>query len=55
VVIAECENAAGDIDFLLAKGMEVTLLDDPDCIALVKRFVAERAALWQSVGVGNQR
>ncbi len=55
VVIAECENAAGDIDFLLAKGMEVTLLDDPDCIALVKRFVAERAALWQSVGAGNQR
>jgi cytosine deaminase len=54
VVIAECESYAGDIDFLLAKGMEVSLLDDPDCIALMKRFVTERAALWQSVGAGNR-
>ncbi len=28
------------------RGVEVVLLDDPDCIALMERFIREQPALW---------
>ncbi|HSH41210.1 MAG TPA: nucleoside deaminase, partial [Arenicellales bacterium] len=39
VVIGEDENFPGNIDFLKSRGVDVTLLDDPDCKALMKKFI----------------
>lgn len=46
VVIGEDRNFPGNIDFLRSRGVDVVLLDDPDCVALMRRFIAERPELW---------
>lgn len=46
VVIGEDRNFPGNPDFLRAHGVEVILLQDPDCIDLMRRFIAERPDLW---------
>lgn len=46
VVIGEQENFAGNGDFLAERGVEVVLLNDADCIALMHRFIEEKPALW---------
>jgi cytosine deaminase len=53
VVIGERETYRGEVDVLLARGMEVVLLDDPDCFALMQRFTSERAELWRKVTAGD--
>jgi cytosine deaminase len=54
VVIGDRETYPGDVAFLLARGMDVALLDDPDCIALMRRFIAERADVWQRITAGDR-
>jgi len=49
VVIGDRETYPGDVDFLLARGLNVTLLDDPACIALMRNFIAEQAELWRKI------
>ena len=46
VVIGDTENFGGNEDFLRGHGVEVVLVEDPDCIALMRRFIAEKPALW---------
>jgi creatinine deaminase len=46
VVIGENRNFGGNEDFLRQKGVEVVILDDPRCIALMARCIAERPKLW---------
>jgi creatinine deaminase len=46
VVVGEAENFAGNLDFLVDRGVEVILADDPECIALMRRFIDENPALW---------
>jgi len=46
VVIGENVNFGGNEDFLRGRGVEVILADDPQCIALMKRFVEEKPELW---------
>lgn len=46
LVIGENRNFEGNLDFLRSRGIEVALLDDPDCVALMRRFIAERPELW---------
>ena len=46
VVVGENRNFAGNIDFLAGRGVEVVLMDDADCIELMRRFIAERPELW---------
>lgn len=50
LVIGERENFRGDIDFLIERGLEVAVLDDRDCISLVRQAKTERPALWRSSG-----
>ena len=54
VVIGEDKNFSGNIDFLRERGVEVTLLDHADCIALMKKFIAERPDLWYEDIAGNE-
>jgi cytosine deaminase len=46
VVIGENATFGGNEDFLRSKGIEVLIADDPDCIALMTRFIAEQPELW---------
>ncbi|MDH3662384.1 MAG: nucleoside deaminase [Alphaproteobacteria bacterium] len=46
VVIGEQENFAGNGDFLAERGVDIVLLNDPGCIALMRRFIEERPELW---------
>ncbi|MFA6115068.1 MAG: nucleoside deaminase [Sphingomonas sp.] len=46
VVIAENRNFGGNEDFLRERGVRVDVIDDPRCIELMARFIAEHPALW---------
>lgn len=46
VVIGENVNFSGNEDFLRERGVEVTLANDADCIALMQRFIKEQPELW---------
>lgn len=53
VVVGEERNFSGNIDFLRERGVDVTLLDDEDCIELMSRFIKERPELWYEDIAGN--
>lgn len=46
VVVGDTVNSEGNAALLRSKGVEVVILDDPDCIALVQKFRAEKPDLW---------
>jgi cytosine/creatinine deaminase len=46
VIIGENRTFGGNEEFLRSKGVEVIIADDPDCIALMTRFIKEKPALW---------
>lgn len=46
VVVGDTVNSAGNVDFLRERGVEVTVMDDPDCVALCKKFREEKPELW---------
>ena len=46
VVIGENTTFGGNEEFLRARGVEVVIADDADCIALMSRFIAEKPELW---------
>ncbi|TFW07156.1 nucleoside deaminase [Oxalobacteraceae bacterium OM1] len=46
VVVGDTVNSAGNVEFLRARGVEVIVLDDPSCIALVQQFRSEKPELW---------
>lgn len=46
VVVGEDQSFKGNIDFLRAHGVEVLLLDDAACKALMQRFIREKPGLW---------
>ncbi|MCR9213347.1 MAG: nucleoside deaminase [Proteobacteria bacterium] len=46
VVIGEAENFDGNIAFLENNGVKVTLMNDPNCIKMMKEFIEENPTLW---------
>ena len=46
VVIGENTTFGGNEDLLRERGVEVIIADDPDCIALMTRFIEEKPELW---------
>ena len=46
VVVGENVNFGGNEDFLRERGVEVIVVNDPQCIALMKRFIEEKPELW---------
>lgn len=46
VIVGENTNFGGNEAFLRERGVEVIVADDPDCIALMKRFIEEKPDLW---------
>jgi cytosine deaminase len=46
VVIGEAETFHGGHDWLAGHGVEIVLLDDAGCAAMMRDFVAARPELW---------
>ena len=46
VVAGESRTFAGAADFMRAHGVEVMDLDLPECIEMMRTFIAERPDLW---------
>jgi creatinine deaminase len=46
VVVGENKTFMGEEALLRSRGVEVTVLDDPTCKELMRRFIEARPALW---------
>lgn len=52
VVIGEHQTFMGREDWMVQEGVEIVLANDPRCIELMERFIAERPELWdEDIGV----
>jgi cytosine/creatinine deaminase len=52
VVIGEHETFMGEEDFLKSRGVRVEVRQDPRCIELMRRFIAEHPRIWnEDIGV----
>ncbi|MGH9294681.1 MAG: nucleoside deaminase [Acidimicrobiales bacterium] len=46
VLIGEAENFSGGHEWLESLGVEIVVLGDADCVALLGRFIAEHPEVW---------
>lgn len=46
VVIGENQTFMGEEDLLRSRGVRVDVVQDPRCVALMRRFIAEHPELW---------
>jgi cytosine deaminase len=46
VVVGEARTFEGDLGFLRSQGVEVVLLDDPACVAVMEEFQARYPEVW---------
>ena len=46
VVVGENRTFMGEEELLRSRGVDVEVVDDPECIELMQRFIAEKPGLW---------
>ncbi|MFI6877642.1 nucleoside deaminase [Streptomyces sp. NPDC050400] len=46
VVVGEARTFHGGHDWLAEHGVEIVLLDDPECVGLMEDFIAAKPELW---------
>ena len=46
VVVGENRTFQGPEDYVRGRGVELVLVDDPDCVALMEAFIRDRPELW---------
>jgi cytosine/creatinine deaminase len=46
VVIGENRTFLGEEELLRSRGVELIVLDDPECIALMEAFIRQQPRLW---------
>ena len=46
VVVGEAQTYPGDLDFLVSKGVEIVLLEDPACVAVMQEFQQRYPQVW---------
>ncbi|HMB59228.1 MAG TPA: nucleoside deaminase [Xanthomonadales bacterium] len=52
VVVGENKTFLGEESLLRSRGVEVEVLDNPECIAMMKQFIADFPELWnEDIGV----
>jgi len=52
VVIGENQTFMGEEDLLRERGVEVIVLDDAECVAMMRQFIEENPELWnEDIGV----
>jgi len=55
LVVGEARNFVGQHDWLARHGVEVTLLDDPECVELMAAFIKERPDIWfEDIGLDEE-
>jgi len=47
VVVGENRTFRGPQDYLIARGVEVKVLNDPDCVAMMQAFQRSHPELWK--------
>jgi len=47
VVVGENRTYSGDLDFLRSQGVEIVLLDDDRCVALMSEFQTRYPEIWR--------
>lgn len=53
VVIGEARTFHGGHDWLARHGVRIVLLDDPECAAMMRKFIGAHPALWNE-DIGNE-
>jgi cytosine deaminase len=52
IVVGEHQTFQGPEDYVRSRGVSLTILDDPDCIALMRAFIAAHPTLWnEDIGI----
>jgi len=52
VVVGENVTFTGEEELLRSRGVELTVLQDPRCVEMMRRFILEHPALWnEDIGV----
>jgi len=52
IVIGENRTFQGPESYVRSRGVELTIVDDPECVHLMREFVAARPELWnEDIGV----
>lgn len=52
VIVGENQTFMGEEELLRSRGVEVRVLQDPECIGLMQSFIRERPELWnEDIGV----
>ena len=52
VVAGENRTFKGPEDYSRSRGVDLTVVDDPDCVKLMRDFIAAKPALWnEDIGV----
>ncbi len=46
IIIGENQTFQGPEDYVRSRGVELTILQDAECIALMREFIAKRPELW---------
>jgi cytosine/creatinine deaminase len=46
VIVGEAESFAGDLGFLAGRGVDVVLLEDSDCVAVMREFQRRFPEVW---------
>jgi cytosine deaminase len=46
VIVGENQSFKGEEDYLRSKGVDVTVLQNPECISLMQEFITARPGLW---------
>jgi cytosine/creatinine deaminase len=46
VVVGEARTFEGDLEFLRSRGVDVLLLDDPHCVAVMEEFQTRYPEVW---------
>lgn len=46
VIVGEHRTYMGAEELLRSRGVEVVVLDDPECVALMREFIASNPTLW---------
>lgn len=52
IVVGENRTFQGPEDYVRGRGVELTIVDDPECVRLMEEFIAARPELWnEDIGV----
>ncbi len=46
VVIGEDVNFSGEVEFLKSRGVDITIINDPALIAMMRKYIEENPAVW---------